>query len=186
MTQPVLSETKAQTTFPETIPSVVARITHAFEKRLSGGERAELRRMTPEDPGCPAFWRIVAQDLEPSGLLPKGESARLESERSWAAVLSGMAVMQGLLQVGRRPGHALAEAGFSEQRLARLLRARREGLEDMLRGVARFLASKGQAVDWAPLAQLILHQDEERGEVIRRAIARDYYGSLPKNDASNA
>lgn len=185
MTEPIPNGAEAPPATPMTIPSVVARIAHAFEKRLSPGERAELRRMSPEDPGCPVFWRIMAQDLEPAGLLPGGESARLESERRWAAVLSGMAVMQDLLQTGRRPGHALAEAGFSEQRLVRLLRARRETLEDALQGVARFLASKGEAVDWGPLAQLILQQDEERGESIRRAIARDYYGSLPKNDASD-
>ena len=186
MTHPVPSGVETPPAPPATIPSLVARIAHVFEKRFSPGERAELRRMSPEDPGCHAFWHIVAQDLEPSGLLPGGEHARLESERRWAVVLSGMAVMQGLLQTGRKPGHALAEAGFSEQRLVRLLRARRETLEDALHGVARFLASKGETVDWGPLAQLILHQDGEYGERVRRAIARDYYGSLPKNDASNA
>lgn len=184
-THPTANSQDLPSNAPTSITTVVSRLAQALDKRLSPGDLAELRRISPSDPGCPAFWRILGQEVEPAGLLPKGEARRLEAERHWATILASMALMVGLHQIGRKPGEALAQAGFSELRLTRFLRARGEGLEDALLGIARFLASKGESVDWAPLAELIRYQDQTHGELIRRAIARDYYATLSKNSDSN-
>ncbi len=83
--------------------------------------------------------------------------------------------------VSRTPtdlGRALAEARFSELRLERLLRGDEASQLEHVRLTARFLAAKGQAVEPTHLARLILEDDPERAETLRRDIARAYFHSL--------
>lgn len=160
------------------LDSLLARLVTLIERELSTGDLAELRRLSPEQPGCPAFWRIVAMILEPGGHLPERGPSRDEAERHWAVILSGMAQTAGLHRADRPCGWALARAGFSELRFVRLLRARGQGLERELRAAVSYLVSKAEPVDWGQLAGLILHQEGERGERLRRAVARDYYRGL--------
>jgi CRISPR system Cascade subunit CasB len=152
---------------------VVSRLAVALDRELSPGTVAALRKLEPSGFGNPAFWNVVTQYLDDQ--LPAGGEARDGSERRWAAVLCGMATTAGLNRPGHSAGEALAEAGFSELRFDRLLRATGDRLHDGLRAAGHFLASKGEHVDWTDLARLALSEGSEQAEPARRALARTYY-----------
>ena len=158
--------------------SVVGRLAHALQAELPPGVVADLRRLSPGDPASPAFFKIAAGYLEPAGWLSGDGPRRDQSERRWGALLCGMAHTVGLHQPGARLGRALAEAGYSELRLVRLLQSRGAGLLDTVRLTARFLAAKGQAVDWSELARLVLSDGQQHAESVRRGVSRDYFRNL--------
>lgn len=141
--------------------------------RFGSGDLAELRRMDPRRIDAAAFWKAEALFFD--ALLPPTGDARALQETRWAAVLVGFAELQDLHHVGRRLGAALHEAGLSEARFVRLLRADRELLIDELPTLARYLAAKGVPADWVDAARLLLGENEEVAERHRRALARDYY-----------
>lgn len=161
-----------------TLSALVNRIAVALDKALPAGDVAALRRLSPDDPGSPGFWKIVVSYLEPAGALPDGGSSREEVEVRWAAILNVLARLGPLHRPGRRLGRALAACGFSELRLARLLRASGEPLvhESLMAG--RFLAAKGEPADVTDLARLILSDGRSDADRVRRWIARDYYSLL--------
>lgn len=158
------------------------RILAAVDRHLGPGDLAELRRLRPEDPGSPAFWRLVATYLD--GNLPKGEAARFVAERQWATILRTFAELKGLHAPAVSLGRALAEADFSELRFSRLLRAKDALLDDAVRGASRILASKGQKACLTDFAALVLIQDGEPAEVVRRRLARTYYSKTPTTTPS--
>lgn len=161
------------------LPRVIRQIAALIDHELSTGDVAELRRLSPRDLTAPAFWRLAATHLIPNEFLAAHPSRSEEQEHAWAAILSGMAQMKGLHRADRSPGHALRDASFSELRLTRLLRSRDGALLDNLRGAARYLASKGEAVDWTGLAALPLYPEGPFSERLRRRIARDFYAQSP-------
>lgn len=152
--------------------ALVAHLAALAERSLSPADLADLRRLRPEDPSSPAFWRLCAAYL--SGSLPDGTD-RDEAERRWAAVLGALAHLRGLHRPDRPLGRALAEAGLSEMRLLRLLRARDGALYDAARGVVHYLSQRAAPADLAQLADLLLDQDGDRAEAIRRQVARNFY-----------
>lgn len=155
-------------------PRIAARrIAHLIDRELGPGDVAALRRLTTEDPGCPAFWRLSATVLAPGGLLPESEGLREWTEARWAVVAQAAASMRGLRSEAGL-GRALAEAGYSEMRFTRLLRADDAPLFDEVRTAARYLASKGTSVDPADFADLLLRPGHA-AERVRRRIARAYY-----------
>ena len=162
------------------LAGIVNRIAASIERELSPGDVADLRRLSPGDPSAPAFWRmagtLLADELRGEG------SARSESERRWAAILSGMASTRGLHRPGRRAGEALAEAGYSELRFVRLLRARDVQLLGELRGAARYLDAKAVAFDWRDLVLLVLSEGRTDEEEVRRRIARSYFQQLSREE----
>ena len=145
----------------------------AVRRGLSPGDVAALRRLEPGGPAHPAFWKVCAGWLD--GSLPPEGPARTEAERRWAAIVAGMAITVGLHDPRRHAGAALAEAGYSELRFVRLLRARGEGLAAAVRSASRFLASKAVSFDWRDLAQLVLSEARADEEEARRHLARSYY-----------
>ncbi len=155
--------------------TLVARLAAAVDEQLSPGDLADLRRLRPEDPSSPAFWKLCVAHL--STVLPPDGEHREEAERRWAAVLGVLAHLRGLHRPDRPLGRALAEAGLSELRLLRLLRARGQALYDVVRGVVHYLAQKAEPADLGQLADLVLDQDGDRAESIRRRIARDFYAA---------
>lgn len=164
----------ASATAPSSLEPIIAGIARALSSRAVGsGDLAELRRLDVHAPDKPAFWRIVAAYVDP-GRQTAGFS--LAAESAWAIVLSNMARMAPSPHDPRRSvGRALAEAGFHELRLMRLLRTHGHGFSDVVRRACGFLAARGDAVNWVELAALILTTDRDRAEAIRRRIARDYY-----------
>jgi CRISPR type I-E-associated protein CasB/Cse2 len=140
------------------------------------GDLAELRRLKPEDPGGPAFWRVVVTRLDPE--LPAGGEARETALRRWAVILRALAALDGLHKPGRRLGAALAEAGVSELRLNKLLRASGEPLFDQVRAVTHQLATAAAPVDLTGLARLVMSDGQPHEQAVRQTIANDYYAVI--------
>lgn len=173
MTEPIPTTPSSPPTEAQpSLASTVRRLAAAIDHELLPGDLAALRR---QDLTAAAFWRLATHHLVPAGLLAQHPPRSEQQEQAWAAILAGMAHMKNMHQTGRRPGHALRDADFSELRFTRLLRARDEALLDALRGVSHYLASKGASVDWADLAALAVFQEGEPAERVRRNFARDFY-----------
>ena len=155
----------------QTLPDVIGRIAGAMARDLIGpGERAELRRLDVAHPHSPAFWKIMTAWI--------GPAQTLESETRWAIVLSGFARLgPPLHKRGARLGRALANAGYSELRLLKLLKVKGPTFADAVRRLCGFLAAKAEPVDWIELARFILTTDEQKADELRRNIARDYYAT---------
>lgn len=157
---------------------LVDRLAGAIDRALPG-ELAALRRLDPEDPSCPAFWKLACRYLESSDR-PLGAA----QERRWAVILSGMARTQGQHRAGRKAGDALAQVA-SEARFTKLLRASDRRLWDELRHVTHQLSSVAEPFDWGDLAELVLTDGGEHHERARRSLARDYYGALARAEAES-
>jgi CRISPR system Cascade subunit CasB len=156
----------------KSLSSIVGRLAFAVDKILGTGEVADLRRLRPEDPASPAFWKVMAEYWD----LPFDD----EDARRRASLLSGLARTKGLFDFHTSIGKALALAEYSELRFVRLLRAEGKGLYKEIELMAEFLNSKGQKSNWAQIAELLFTKDDEKAESLRRRIARDYYGTKNK------
>lgn len=153
------------------------------DPRLSNGDIAELRRISPRAPITPALWRVL-HHLEiadaPSATSEKGQA---DYERKWAVLLMGMAHCAGLHSDRKMDdrhvsfGRALAEAGWSEQRFVQLLETPPDRLGVQVRRVAQFLAAKNQRADWSGVYWLLFLKDK-KAEETRLRLARSYYGTL--------
>jgi len=166
-------------------PSLHARVNRIAyllagrEGALTRADVAAVRRMDPRSPDA-AFFKLAVLALDDP---PQVDSpAVLEAEGRWAAIVSGLALLGDLHQPAARLGRSLAEAGFSELRFSRLLRADAERLVDELPMLARFLAAKSVPADWSTAALLILSAGRSDEERTRRRIAREYYAALLRDD----
>lgn len=153
----------------------------AAEGGFSNGELAELRRVHPDAPFTPALWKILLtyQDDDPHRGQP-------EHERRWAAVFGAMALAIGQHSAAAPLGRALANAGWSELRLVRLLEAPDDELFETLRRMARFVSSRGEALDWAEVAALAHETDPTHRRTLRQRVARSYYAAAYRNAADAA
>ena len=159
----------------EVLGGVVGSIAQEMVRVLPAGDIAELRRMRADGSASIAFWKLMARRVEGPMGLPDHGARRERLERRWMLILSCMAELTGLHEPKRPLGRALVEAGLSEARLARLLRARGESLEETLRAVCHQLASSGKPANQTDLALLVLSEDEADEPYTRRRIARDYF-----------
>lgn len=162
------------------------------------GDLAALRRMDPDSPDVAAFWRLLAS----RGLL---ERSTRETERKWALILHGIALMtrnagdnaqaRSAHDRNASVGRALFAGGdsqrggngyYSELRFNRLLSARGEMLRYLLARAFRMLAADGAKLNWYEMAQFIRYQDydETRAENARRRIASEYYRAERRAAAS--
>jgi CRISPR type I-E-associated protein CasB/Cse2 len=126
------------------------------------GEKADARRMGPE--GSALFWRQVTR----LGIPPSQEATWLTFTRL-VALMTPASRDKSIHDAGRPLGAAMAEAGLSEQRFARLLAARGAAREDALERVIRMMARKVPGLDVRDLAQSILWPLETS------RLARRYY-----------
>lgn len=144
-------------------------------QHLGTGPLARLRRLDPQraDTWPTDFWKLFSAHIEP--LL--GEEATTELvQRRWATILGAFAQVD---PGGPHPGTALAQVGYSELRLNRLLSARDDRLLDEFRAAARFLAAKKMPVDVGQLARLVLYDpDSSAGDGVRRHLAGAYFRTL--------
>ncbi len=160
-------------------PSLAAAIGRAAgiicSDGLPTGDRAKLRRMAPGQPLPLVFTRFALAHLP--------ESWERHPD-DWAALLAGIAIMAPR---AHRPGHglgrALAESGYSEARLERLLDANGETRRTLLLRAVRFLTAKSAPFDWHDAAQLLLTRDEAKRDRINQRIARDFFSNL-KSESS--
>jgi CRISPR system Cascade subunit CasB len=129
--------------------------------------------MTPEKAPPLAFYRFAFRHL------PDFWETR---QQEWMTIVAGIAIMSRNPHNPRQPvGSVLAESGYSENRLERLLAAKEDMLHVFVLRTARFLAAHGEAVNWNDFARLVLSQDLESSDVARHAIARDYYRHLKRD-----
>lgn len=161
-----------------TLESRIGRLAVIVAKELSPGDRADLRRASPDDFGGPAFWKVAASHLTPAGLIAGAGSIRDRQEREWIVILSAIAHLEGLHAPKRPLGAALAESGFSELRLTRLLRADGMLLLNQVRQMVHFLGSKGTSTNVADIARLVLSDTRSERARVRRSIARNFYAQL--------
>ncbi|MDP2312727.1 MAG: type I-E CRISPR-associated protein Cse2/CasB [Pseudomonadota bacterium] len=153
--------------------NVIPKLCAALDgKGVAPGDLARLRRLDPDASADFAFWRVMAR-YAPNELARAGEGA----ERRWMVVLSALATLQGLHDGSKRLGTALGEAGFSELRLSRLMRAEDDALAPEVRAAARYLASKGKSANLVDLAQLVLAPEGPQAEQVRRRIASAYFSA---------
>jgi CRISPR type I-E-associated protein CasB/Cse2 len=170
----------AEGTKKQDLHAAVEAVANAIHSgRLGPGQLAELRRIPPTGIPPAAFWHVLARLVEPYHGAPGTEPYRTQWEKRWATVMAGMALLRHDRE--RHPGQVLAEAGFHELRLRRLLRASEDRLANELLGAIRFLSSRGASVDWRELARLV-HYDPARtpewAEPVRRRLARNYFGAI--------
>lgn len=129
------------------------------------GEKAEARRMGPAGSGL--FWRQVAR----LGIPPRQEGDWLLFTRL-VALITPASRDTSVHDPDRPLGAALAVAGLSEARFARLLAARGSSRNDALERAIRMLARKAAVLDVTDLARAILWPDDTS------RIARSYYHQL--------
>lgn len=165
---------------PRSLSRAVGALAHFVEHGASPGDVAGLRRLAPEDPAAPAFWRLAGTLLADE--LRGGGGALEARERAWASIVNALALTAGLHAPARPLGTALAAAGYSELRFTRLLRAQGDALAPEVRGAAAFLASKAEPFDATDLAQLVLSSGGISEETVRRGVARTYFRQLTRDE----
>lgn len=155
------------------LPKVIGQIAHVVcSTGFPTGERAALRRMMSGQPLPLVFYRFALQ------YLPEGWDCGQDREQDWVTLVAGIALMSPNAHRSDLPlGKALAEAGYSEARLERLLAAEGNIRRVLLLRAARFLAAKGFACNWVDAAQLLLTRDPQKREQVHKRIARDFYQS---------
>lgn len=147
----------------------------ALIRNASPGTYARLRRFDPgKDPQAALF--EVELLLQSAQVAPRSE----EQHRRWALLLHCLAIVQGAHD-GRggatEAGAVLARLRFSEARLQQLIEADFTVLADLMPRLARRLGAAGVAVNWLPLADLILCADtdqEDKAQAARRRLVRHF------------
>lgn len=164
----------------ESTPSP-ARQDRALLHRIAGrlanpefgtGALASLRRGDPSTVrDAPSFHRLV-RDVPDSDLDADGAIR-------WATAVHvlALAARPGSGTKASDVGAALADAGFSESRLGRLLASRGAAFRDQAALAARLLHARDAACTPTELAELALVEEraERRAERLRFRIARGYY-----------
>lgn len=157
----------------ENLQGRVASLMRQFVRPdFPGSARAAFKRWAPGQPPPLAYYRLLLQ--QPGDELPA-------STQTEAWMLLAWALSQGIEhQAERSLGRALAEAGYAEARLERLLAAAPELLPELAAAMLRFLAAKAQACNLHELARLLLTRDDPAREVLHRRLAIDFFRHLPR------
>lgn len=170
-------EATTETTSVESLVGRLAGFISHGGGALGTGDVAVLRRMDPRHLDAP-FFKLAGLVLDEQ--LPGEVRAREAAETRWAAIIVGLAHLGELHRPAARLGTELADAGLSELRFSRLLRADANRLVDELPALARFLRAKSVAVNWGIAAKLILSAGQSSEERERRNLARDYFAALAR------
>ena len=170
---PQVSEEGHRFPAPSQTAALLARVIGADD--FPTGERARLKRWAPGSPPSLAFYRFAFRHL------PEGWERNPEA---WLTLTTAIAL---LCPDPHRPdlplGRALADTGYAEARLERLLSAQEDTLHTLLLRSARFLCAKNSGCNCTDLAYLLgLRGDPERA---RLRIARDYYRELQRSQTAN-
>ena len=173
MTMLAMTETTAPAT--PTLAQTIGRVAQVLASdHFPTGERARLKRLDPGGSPALVFYRFAFRHL------PEGWE---NHEPAWMTLVAGIALMGESAHRSQRPvGQALAEAGYAEVRLERLLAADSATLHTLLLRAARFLAAKNASCNWVDFARLLLATDHERHESAQLAIARTFYRHMKDRD----
>ena len=160
-----------------TIDSIIEHIASTIAgDHFPNGDRAALRRLGSDSPPSLAFYRFAFKHL------PDNWEGNREA---WQTLVAGIALMCSKSHTkphrrDRPVGQVLAEAGYSEKRLERLLAAEGETLHTLLLRAVRFLAAKNETCNWVHFAYLLSIYTKDK-ETARLTIARYYYKFLKDN-----
>ena len=136
------------------------------------GERAALRRMIPDHPLPLSFYRFAFSYLP---------TAWEYTINEWVTLVAGIALMSPNAYSPRVGfGKALAEAGYSEYRLERLLAARYGIRLTLFLRAVRFLAAKSKPFNWAEGARFLFTKSEDKLEMLNLRIAGDFYSKIER------
>ncbi|NLY54283.1 MAG: type I-E CRISPR-associated protein Cse2/CasB [Firmicutes bacterium] len=140
--------------------------------RFATGERAALRRMTPGQPLPLYFYRFAFSHL------PQGWEHAIDD---WTTIVAGIALMSPNAHAPRIGlGGALAEAGYSDSRLERLLAADDEVRRTLFLRAVRFLAAQSKPFNWVEGARFLLTKDDDKRELLHLHLARDFYNKIDR------
>lgn len=157
----------------ENLYQIVGRLASILENdRFPTAERATLRRMMPGQTLPLAFYRFAFKNL------PEQWQRFLDE---WVSLVAGISLMSPNAhnpEVGL--GIALADAGYSEARLERLLASTDEVRRVLFLRAVRFLAAKAKPFNWVEGAQFLLTKDKDKLEALQLSIARDFYSKTAK------
>lgn len=154
-------------------------------QHFSTGDLASLRRMNPDIPDAPAFWRLMAQ---------RRLLGNPHMEHKWGLIMHGIALMVPTAHdESVRVGRALFEGGdsqrrsafYSDLRLNRLLKAQGDVLTTLLTQLFRMMKAANQRFDWGEMASFILSEGND-AEQARLKIAREYYRADYRANPSDA
>lgn len=134
---------------------------------FSTGSRAALRRMSPGYPPPLVFYQFAFR---------YGPETWTQNQDDWMTIVAGMALMSPQAHSPQRGlGAALAENGYSETRLERLLLSRGDVRRILFLRAIRFLAAKSTPFNWNQGALFLLTKNEAKREALHLRIARDFY-----------
>jgi CRISPR system Cascade subunit CasB len=172
-----MSESASPSSELTSLASIVGRLAQVLASpHYPNGDRAALRRWAPGQPLPLAFYRLWLRHMNQH--LP-AEAAT----QAWMLLAWSLATLGAEAHAPGRPwGQALAESGFSEGRLERLLSAPDDIRPDVFMAAVRFLAAKGERFDLTEAAFYLLTSDAEKRETVHRRIAQAFYRHLPQND----
>jgi len=136
---------------------------------FSTGDRAKLRRMAVAGQAPLAFHRLILRHV----------NVRWQAEKwlpAWRTLVCALTIPSHSGYDERIAlGHALAEAGFSELRLERLLASTGPSFNTLLLRAARQLSAKAQRADWRDAAKLLFASNTAEREEANSRLARAYY-----------
>lgn len=157
----------------ETLQQLMGKIAGIIcSDKFPTGERAALRRMAPGHPLPLSFYRFAFRHLPPGW-----EHATAD----WTTLVAGIALMSPSAYTPRTGfGAALAEAGYSELRLERLLSAEYDVRRTLFLRAIRFLSAKSKPFNWTEGARFLLTRSEGKQENLNLQIARDFYSKINK------
>ncbi len=157
------------------LASLAAQLRHA-----GTGTQARLRRFHPQQDQQAALF-----DTERLLLAAQVHPRDADERIRWALVLHCLALAQGRHdpRPDAEPGAVLARLRFGEARLRQLVEADERVLATLLPRLARRLAAASAAINWWPLADLLLHagltdpQSLARADAARQRLIRRYLGA---------
>jgi hypothetical protein len=172
----------------------MAKRFHMLGTADARAELAALKRLNPDHPDKPAFFRLLA-DCVPRHFiedrnLPLGmPGSEVDMIRRFATIASIMALRpDGLRSWGL--GRAMEQAGISEQRFSMLMTSRGSVFRDLAHRLARRLAHDADALPYLDLGRVILmdeiseHDDE--ADAVRIALAREFQNAIRKSERAVA
>jgi len=181
MTASPTADTTLHPADPRNAAKIAARLTR---RDITTGDMAGLRKLDPRRPTESAFWKVCGQ---------------LEIDQAATRIVESWAVMFRIIATGTKVGEertegphdgsmplgkALAQSGYSQNRIKTLLDADEIALLPIVERTARFLQSKGQKFNCNDAARLVMteHRSPEQRDRDRTRIARDYYRQLHQQE----